>query len=62
VVDLTFASVAPRVLDANVKSKTTLKDTFASVPLVLTFANEQAAKQYECQNQDTRQRHEQYHF
>jgi hypothetical protein len=37
VVDLTFASVSPRVFHANVKSKTTLESISAGVPLVLTF-------------------------
>jgi hypothetical protein len=52
VVDLTFVSVLPRVLEANVKSKTTQNPKFASVPLVLTFENEPASTPYECQNRD----------
>src|SRR3984885_14395954 len=48
-VDLTFASVLPRVLQANVKSKTAPEINIASVPLVLTFVNEPSAAGYECQ-------------
>ena len=54
-VDLTFASVLPRVLEANAKSKTT-PESIAGVPLVLTFVNEPAATGYECQNRDTSRR------
>jgi hypothetical protein len=43
VVDLTFASVSLRGRQANVKSETTPGLVFASVPMVLTFANEPAA-------------------
>src|ERR1700722_6381371 len=51
VADLTFASLLPRVLQANVKPKATLRiQYFASVPLV----NELPATGYECQNRDTR--------
>ena len=42
-VDLTFASVFPRVLKAIVKSKTALESYLSSVPLVLTFVKELAA-------------------
>src|ERR1700733_9546637 len=52
-VDLTFASVLPRVLQANVKSKTAPEINIASVPLVLTFVNEPSAAGYECQNRGT---------
>jgi hypothetical protein len=44
VADLTFASVSPRVGEANVKSETTPESfMFAGVPLVLTLVNEPAA-------------------
>jgi hypothetical protein len=35
--DLTFASVFPRVVEANVKSKPHYNHIVASVPLILTF-------------------------
>jgi hypothetical protein len=43
----------PRLLQANVKSKTTLESDICSVPLVLTFVNEFAAAAHECQTRDT---------
>ena len=52
VVDLTFASVLPGVAKRMSNPKPPCKQIFASVPLVPAFVNEQAARRYECQDQD----------
>jgi hypothetical protein len=47
-VDLTFATVYPRLRMANVKSSAAPESFFASVPEVLTFAKVVAATGCEC--------------